>query len=66
MWRPSRVARKLPPHDYAAVWVVAPEASREGEFGFLISQQDVSQGDAPTLRVTIARDFQSWQVKEVQ
>ena len=66
-WHPNRVARQLPqPLNFAAVWVVSLQHVHDGEYAYVVSCLDVSDGDAPTLRVRINPDFSSWTVERLQ
>jgi hypothetical protein len=65
-WKPNRVARNLPPHDFGAVWVVGLGTSADGEYVYGVANLHVEGGDAPTWTVHIAKDFGSWSVKRSQ
>ena len=66
-WAPNRVARQLPkPMHFAAVWVVALQGVEAGEYVYAVTHLDVSEGNAPTLRVRIRKDFDAWEVTPVQ
>lgn len=66
-WCPNRVARQLPdPLHFDAVWVVALQRVKDGEYAYAVTRLDVSGGDAPTMMVRINRDFSSWTVERLQ
>jgi hypothetical protein len=67
VWLPNKVAQELPkPLHFEAVWVVGFERVDEGGRVYQVVHLDVSEGDAPVMRVRIAKDFTSWMVKRVQ
>ena len=65
---PNSVARSLPdPLHFATVWVVCfLKRTDNGEYIYGVTHLDVSEGDAPTFRVRIAKDFDDWEVMGVQ
>jgi hypothetical protein len=65
---PNRVARALPdPLYFATVWVVGfQERTEDGEYIYTVTNLDVSEGDAPAFRVRITKDFDDWEVVDVQ
>ena len=66
-WRPNRLARQLPdPLHFATVWVVALQKVEDGAYVYAVTNLDVSEGDAPTLLVRIAKEFDRWEVTWVQ
>lgn len=67
-WFPNRVARELPdPLHFATVWVVGlQERTDDGEYIYVVTHLDVSNGNAPAFRVRIAKDFDTWEVVDVQ
>jgi hypothetical protein len=66
-WYANKVARQLPdPLYFAAVWVVGSEKAEAGEYLYNVVHLDVSDGDAPVMRVGIAKGFASWIVTRVQ
>lgn len=59
-WFPNKVAQELPkPLHFEAVWVAAFERLDEGDYVYQVVHLDVSEGDAPVMRVRIAKDFAS-------
>ncbi len=44
----NRVARKLPAHDFGAVWVVGLCTAEEGEYIYGVANLHAEDGDAPT------------------
>lgn len=69
MWHPNKVARAIAgTHGFNGVWVVALNgaAIAEGRYAYDVAELDVSRGDAPVMRVTLAEDFGSWTVEPVQ
>ena len=64
-WKPNRVARHLPPHDFGAVWVVGLCTAEDGEYVYGVANLHVEGGDPPTWTVHIAKDFASWSVKRI-
>lgn len=67
-WFPNRVARALPdPLYFATVWVVGfQERTDDCEYIYVITNLDVSKGDAPAFRVRITKNFDAWYVEDVQ
>ena len=67
LWFPNRVARQLPqPPRFLAIWVVSIQGVELGEYVYSVTNLDVSEGDAPTVRVRITRDFRAWSVTPIQ
>lgn len=66
-WFPNKIAWQLPtPLHFATVWVVGLQAVKEGSYIYGVTNLEVSEGDAPTFHVSIARDFGAWEVRKVQ
>jgi hypothetical protein len=65
-WKPSRVAKNLPPHDFGAVWVVGLCSAKDGDYVYGVANLHFEIGQAPTWTVHIAKDFDSWHVERVQ
>jgi hypothetical protein len=65
-WKPNRVARNLPAHDFGAVWVVGLSTAEDGEYIYGVANLYVEGGNAPTWVIHIAKDFGSWLVRRVQ
>lgn len=65
-WKPNRVARKLPAHDFGAVWVVGLCTAEDGEYIYGAANLHAEGGDAPTWVIQIAKDFGSWVARRVQ
>jgi hypothetical protein len=65
-WKPTRVAKNLPPHDFGAVWVVGLYRAVDGEYTYGVANLHLEIGRAPTWTVHIAKDFASWSVKRRQ
>lgn len=66
-WLPNRVARQLPePLHFTTVWVVGLQRVEAGEYIYAVTHLDVSEGDAPTLRVRLGKDFDTWEVTQIQ
>jgi hypothetical protein len=65
-WKPNRVARNLPPHDFGAAWVVGLCTVDNGEHVYGVANLHLDGGDSPTWTVRIAKDLGSWSVKRVQ
>lgn len=66
-WVPNRIASRLPdPLHFAVVWVVGLHHIEAGEYIYAATQLDVSEGNAPTLLIRIAVDFDSWEIKRIQ
>ena len=65
-WKPNRVARKLPAHDFGAVWVVGLCTAEDGEYIYGVANLYAEGGDAPTWVIQIAKDFGSWIARRVQ
>lgn len=66
-WYPNRVARALPdPLHFATVWVVGLQKIDDGNYVYGVTNLDVSNGDAPTFLVLINKDFDGWEVTDLQ
>jgi hypothetical protein len=65
-WKPTRVAKHLPPHDFGAVWVVGLCSAKDGEYVYSVANLHLEIGQAPTWTVHIAKDFGSWSVERKQ
>jgi hypothetical protein len=65
-WKPTRVAKNLPPHDFGAVWVVGLCGVKDGEYIYGVTNLHLDDGQAPAWIVHIAKDFQSWSVTRIQ
>jgi hypothetical protein len=65
-WKPNRVARKLPAHDFGAVWVVGLCTAEDGQYIYGVANLHAEGGDAPTWVIQIAKDFGSWIARRVQ
>jgi hypothetical protein len=66
-WFPNRVARQLPqPLFFSAAWVVGLQGVIDGEYVYNVTCLDISDGDAPAVRVRVGRKFDMWTVERVQ
>lgn len=65
-WKPTRVAKNLPPHDFGAVWVVGLYTAKDGEYVYGVANLHLEIGQAPTWTVHIAKDFGFWSVERKQ
>lgn len=65
-WKPTRVARNLPAHDFGAVWVVGLCSAKDGEYVYGVANLHLEIGHAPAWTVHIAKDFGSWSVERKQ
>lgn len=65
-WKPTRVAKDLPPHDFGAVWVVGLSGAKDGKYIYGVTNLHLDDGQAPAWIVHIAKDFKSWTVMRVQ
>ncbi|TAK46732.1 MAG: hypothetical protein EPO23_13805 [Xanthobacteraceae bacterium] len=65
-WKPTRVARNLPAHDFGAVWVVGLSSAKDGEYIYGVANLHLDIGQAPAWTVHIAKDFGSWSVERKQ
>jgi hypothetical protein len=66
-WLPNEVAQQLPDPLYLkAVWIVGLQKVEGHEYVYDVVHLDVSDGDAPVMRVRIAEDFTSWTATRVQ
>jgi hypothetical protein len=66
-WHPNRVARALPdPLHFEAVWVVGLQKVEDGAYIYGVTHLDVSGGNAPTFLVRISKDFDTWEVTDLQ
>jgi hypothetical protein len=65
-WKPNRVAKNLPAHDFGTVWVVGLCSAEDGEYVYGVANLHVEGGNAPTWVIHIAKDFTSWRVRRVQ
>ena len=66
VWFPNRVARQLPnPLHFSDVWVIALQApTRPCVYG--VTYLDISNGDAPTWKVSLDQNFSTWTVAQIQ
>lgn len=66
-WFPNEVAKQLPETlDFAAVWVVGLQGVEAGQYVYAVTLLDLSDGNAPAYRVRIGKDFDAWEVEEIQ
>lgn len=65
-WKPTRVARNLPAHDFGAVWVVGLCSAKDDEYVYGVANLHLEIGHAPAWTVHIAKDFGSWSVERKQ
>ena len=65
-WKPTRVTKNLPAHDFGAVWVVGLCSANDGEYVYGVANLHLEIGQAPAWTVHIARDFGSWSVERKQ
>ncbi len=67
-WFPNRVARALPdPLYFETVWVVSLQKVEDGgSYVYAVTHLDASYGNTPTFNVRIGKDFDAWEVKELQ
>lgn len=65
-WKPTRVTRNLPVHDFGAVWVTGLHSAVDGEYVFGVANLHLEIGHAPSWTVHIAKDFGFWIVNRVQ
>jgi hypothetical protein len=65
-WKPTRVARNLPAHDFGAVWVVGLCSAKDAEYVYGVANLHLEIGHAPAWTVHIAKDFGSWSVERKQ
>lgn len=67
IWTPNVVARQLPqPLNFREVWVSGLYTLKDGIYTYGVTRLDLSQGNAPTWLVRIARDFDGWEVTRLQ
>lgn len=66
-WMPDKVARQLPrPLHFAAVWVVSFQGLNRSEYVYNLAHLDLSEGNAPAVRVRIGQNFDIWEVTRIQ
>ena len=65
-WFPNRVAKLLPKNDFKEVWVVGLHGEVREEYVYGVTQLDMSDGNAPTCLVRIAKNFEAWEVTRLQ
>jgi hypothetical protein len=66
-WYPNTVAKQLPETLYfREVWVVGLQSVTAGEYVYAATLLDLSDGNAPTWRVRIGKDFYAWEVEPIQ
>jgi hypothetical protein len=66
LWIPNEIARQLPdPLYFKAVWIVGLQKVEEGEYVYHVVHLDISDDDAPIMRVRVARNFTSWTATRV-
>jgi hypothetical protein len=66
IWHPNAVARKLPPHDFADIWVVAFQRIAEDHRIYAVTNLQFLDQNVPTWLVAISPDFTAWSVKRTQ
>lgn len=62
-WFPNIAAKKLPPIDFDAVWVVGLQTSKDGNYSYGVTRLDLTRGSCPAWLIHIASDFKSWRVE---
>jgi hypothetical protein len=67
-WFPNRVARALPdPLYFDTVWLVSlQKVEDDGTYVYGVTHLDVSHANAPAFHVRISKDFDAWEVKNLQ
>jgi hypothetical protein len=66
-WYPTSVARVLPnPLHYAAVWVVGFSKLEGEDYIYGLTMLDPSQENAPAVLVRIHKEFDAWEVVQIQ
>ena len=51
---------------FEEMWVVSLQSVNEGEYTYGVTLLNLSDGNAPTWRVRIGKDFDVWQVGAIQ
>ena len=51
---------------FSAAWVVGLQGVEEGEYVYNVTCLDISEGNAPALRVRIGKNFDTWTVDRIQ
>jgi hypothetical protein len=67
-WFPNRVAQALPdPLHFETVWIVSlQKVEDDGPYEYGVTYLDVSQGNAPAFVVRLSKNFDAWEVSELQ
>lgn len=66
-WSPNKVARQLPvPLYFATVWVVGLQTVEMGTYIYGVTHLELTDGNAPIVRVHIGKDFDTWKVVPIQ
>jgi hypothetical protein len=66
-WFPNRVAKAVPePLLFDTVWVVGLYEVVDGQYVYFATCLDLREGNAPSYKIYVARDFRSWTVEKVQ
>jgi hypothetical protein len=66
-WHPNRLARALPnPLHFETVWIAGLQKVEDGAYIYGVTHLDVSGGNAPTFLVRISKDFDTWEVTDLQ
>jgi hypothetical protein len=66
MWHPNAVARRLPPHDFDTIWVVAFQKIVDDHRIYAATNLKFLGQNVPTWLVCISPDFTAWSVKRTQ
>jgi hypothetical protein len=66
MWHPNAAARRLPPHDFDTVWVVAFQKIVDDHRIYAATNLTFLGKNVPTWLVCISPEFTAWSVKRTQ
>jgi hypothetical protein len=62
-WSPNVVTTQLPkPLYFADVWVMSLQYVKDDDYIYAVTLLDLSDGNAPTWRVRIMKNFDAWEV----
>lgn len=65
-WHPNAVARRLPPHDFGTIWVVAFQRIADGHRIYAATNLKFLEKNVPTWHVRISPNFKAWSVERTQ
>jgi hypothetical protein len=66
-WYPNRIARQIvQPQLFDSIWIMSLQVVENGEYVYGVAALDISQANCPCFIITIASDFNTWTVRQIQ